>query len=1065
MRRRGLVDGARGALLALRPRDRHGRLPALGRRRRGRLPGRVRRTYEHLDRLRDDEAIRPWIAQLTRRLCIDRLRAARPSESLEDAGAHGAVDERLEQIEQAVVVRGALARLSGGLPGDPGPLLRPRRELPGDRRGARAPGRHHRLAHLTLPRPAARRAREEDPMAPDRPVDMPLGEEDIGRLLGSLPPAPAGWVAAAAELPRARRALAAIEAELAGEPERAAVTERLERRSPRPVSSRRPSRARSPARNRRRLKVAPIGLRAMAACAHCGSENPEAARFCNACGSTLTEAAPPRTEERKVVTVLFADLVGFTAGLGAARPRGRRAILSPVLRAAAGRARAPRRHGGEVHRRRGDGGLRRADHPRGRPGAGGPRGPRDPRLGRGRRSTCRSASRSTPAKRSSRSARGRSEGEAMAAGDVVNTAARLQTAAPVNGILVGERTYRATRTPSSTASVDAVDAKGKAEPVPVWEAVEARSRFGVDVGADPRTELVGRERELALLARRPRARRRARRRSSSTLVGVPGIGKSRLVVRAVRRSSTRRRTSIIWRQGRSLPYGEGVSLLGARGDGQGPGRHPRERPADGGRGSCARGRRMPSTRAEAETGCVELICGRWSASAGATETITRGEAFAAWRRFFEALAEQRPARARVRGPPLGRRRRCSTSSTTSSTGRRACRCSSSARRGPSCSSAGPGGAAASANASRVSLSPLSDAETARLIGLLLDAASCRRRRSPRCSRGRAATRSTPSSTSACCETRLIDDCPLPETVQGIIAARLDALSGEEKALLQAAAVIGKVFWLGAVAALGARHCAIEERLHTLERKEFIRRERRSSDRGRDRVRVPASARARCRVRADPARRPGRAAPARRGVDRVAGPARRPRRAWSLTTSERRRARPLGREEHAGARGAGAAGAHRGRRPGDVAGGAAGGGEVLRAGPRALPPGTPERPDLLLRVGRSRPEDTRLHDAVLEEACEGLAAAGDIEGAAEARMMLAANWWMRGAPERVWAHMRRRRGTGAGGLDLADPGARSSAPSPASRCSAPSSGGRSTSAARRWRSPSGSAAPTSPPGSS
>jgi len=70
------------------------------------------RTYEHLDRLRDDDAIRPWIAQLTRRLCIDRLRAARPSEPLDDAGAHGAVDERLEQIEQAVVVRGALARLS-----------------------------------------------------------------------------------------------------------------------------------------------------------------------------------------------------------------------------------------------------------------------------------------------------------------------------------------------------------------------------------------------------------------------------------------------------------------------------------------------------------------------------------------------------------------------------------------------------------------------------------------------------------------------------------------------------------------------------------------------------------------------------------------------------------------------------------------------------------------------------------------------------------------------------------------------------------------------------------------
>ena len=66
-------------------------------------------------------------------------------------------------------------------------------------------------------------------MPTDRPVDVPHGEEDIGRLIGSLPPAPAGWITAAAELPRARRALADIEAQLAGEPERAAETGRLER--------------------------------------------------------------------------------------------------------------------------------------------------------------------------------------------------------------------------------------------------------------------------------------------------------------------------------------------------------------------------------------------------------------------------------------------------------------------------------------------------------------------------------------------------------------------------------------------------------------------------------------------------------------------------------------------------------------------------------------------------------------------------------------------------------------------------------------------------------------------
>jgi RNA polymerase sigma-70 factor (ECF subfamily) len=69
------------------------------------------RTYEHLGRLRDDAAIRPWLGQLTRRLCVDRHRAARPSVALEDAGEAGEPDARLEEVEQAVVVRDALGEL------------------------------------------------------------------------------------------------------------------------------------------------------------------------------------------------------------------------------------------------------------------------------------------------------------------------------------------------------------------------------------------------------------------------------------------------------------------------------------------------------------------------------------------------------------------------------------------------------------------------------------------------------------------------------------------------------------------------------------------------------------------------------------------------------------------------------------------------------------------------------------------------------------------------------------------------------------------------------------------
>jgi predicted ATPase len=68
---------------------------------------------------------------------------------------------------------------------------------------------------------------------------------------------------------------------------------------------------------------------------------------------------------------------------------------------------------------------------------------------------------------------------------------------------------------------------------------------------------------------------------------------------------------------------------------------------------------------------------------------------------------------------------------------------------------------------------------------------------------------------------------LPETVQGLIAARLDLLEQEQKTLLQDAAVIGKRFWAGALGAL-SEQLSLEAELHALERKEFVRRERASA---------------------------------------------------------------------------------------------------------------------------------------------------------------------------------------------------------------------------------------------
>jgi RNA polymerase sigma-70 factor (ECF subfamily) len=72
------------------------------------------RTYEHLERLRSDEAIRPWLAQLTRRLCIDRLRADRREEPGAEAIEEGAVDAELERLDEALLVHDALASVGEG---------------------------------------------------------------------------------------------------------------------------------------------------------------------------------------------------------------------------------------------------------------------------------------------------------------------------------------------------------------------------------------------------------------------------------------------------------------------------------------------------------------------------------------------------------------------------------------------------------------------------------------------------------------------------------------------------------------------------------------------------------------------------------------------------------------------------------------------------------------------------------------------------------------------------------------------------------------------------------------
>src|SRR5207253_491806 len=231
------------------------------------------------------------------------------------------------------------------------------------------------------------------------------------------------------------------------------------------------------------------------------------------------------------------------------------------------------------------------------------------------------------------------EGEGMVSGDVVNTAARLQSAAPVNGILVGEGTYRATRQTIEYRDAPPVEAKGKAEPVKVWEAVAARSRFGSDVEQKLRTPLVGRERERSLLADALAHARTEQSAQLVTLVGVPGIGKSRLVAELFQITDADEEI-IFWRQGRSLPYGERVSFWAL---GEIVKAHAGILESDDTATAEEKLLAMVDTLSEDERERAWLARQtRPLVGLEASERAEREEAFAAWRRLLEAAAEQRP---------------------------------------------------------------------------------------------------------------------------------------------------------------------------------------------------------------------------------------------------------------------------------------------------------------------------------------------------------------------------------------------------------------------------------------
>jgi class 3 adenylate cyclase len=577
-------------------------------------------------------------------------------------------------------------------------------------------------------------------------------------------------------------------------------------------------------------------------CPHCGGENPPGFAFCGHCGRPLPGESPSAVaEERKVVTVLFCDLVGFTAHSEHADPEDVRARVAPYfarLRAAV------QAYGGTLEKYIGDaieavfGSPHEHEDDPERAVRAGLRILRemedlnaaDPSLELRVRvgiHTGEVLARLTPS---------HDQSEGMITGSAVSMASRLQSAAPENGIAVSEATYAATREVFDYRELDPATLKGITGPVALWQPIASRTPLGIDITRTHTLPLVDRSEELELLERTFARAVRDASVQTVTIAGEPGIGKSRLLLE-LNRYLDSLHDLVRWRQGRCLPYGDGITFWAL---GQILKAEARIYDSDD-----------PETTTSKLAGIVpagpdaEWYLQRLRPLVGlSAPEASIDENFAAWRRLLEHLAEDMPsvfiledlhwADDAMLGfieylaeyaagipmliigtarPELFERRREWLGRVR--------------------------------NAAIIDLSPLTETETNVLAESLLD-----QRDLPASVRSLITSRSGGNPLYAeefvglLTERGILhqDDgtwrlaqterLPLPTGIRSLIAARLDTLDARRKAMLADAAVIGETFWAGAVAEMGGLEAAtVAADLHGLSRKELVRRSRTSSIKG------------------------------------------------------------------------------------------------------------------------------------------------------------------------------------------------------------------------------------------
>src|SRR5262245_42831761 len=306
------------------------------------------------------------------------------------------------------------------------------------------------------------------------------------------------------------------------------------------------------------------------ACPACGEANDAAMRFCNHCGAALDEPATPReaqpaaiqsVAERRLVSVLFADLVGFTSASEKRDAEETRELLSRYFDTC---RRLIELYGGTVEKFIGDAVMAVW----GTPVATEDDAERAVRAALDLVAAVSSLGDEVGAPELAARAgvlTGEAavtlgaEGQGMVAGDLVNTAARIQSAAETGTVLVGDATKRTSEASIAYASAGTHELKGKDEPVPLWRALRVTAgRGGALKSAGLEPPFVGRDRELRLVKELFHATADEQRAHLVSVIGIAGIGKSRLGWEFFKYMDGLEE-GVWWHRGRCLSYGEGVT--------------------------------------------------------------------------------------------------------------------------------------------------------------------------------------------------------------------------------------------------------------------------------------------------------------------------------------------------------------------------------------------------------------------------------------------------------------------------------------------------------------------------